>query len=1497
MPSIDDRVVAMQFDNAGFEQKIGSTLGFLDKLKTALRFDGANKGLSDLNSVGNGFNLHGVTSAVEGVTARFSNLGIIAITVLQNITNKAVDAGIRLGKSLSLDQTIAGFREYETNMNSIQTVLSNTAKDGTTLNDVNKALDQLNKYSDQTIYNFGQMAKNIGTFTAAGVDLNTSVGAIKGIANLAAISGSSAEQASSAMYQLSQAISTGTLRLIDWNSVTNAGLGGTVFQEALFETGKALGKIKDTPIDQTFKEWTDSGNTFRGSLEENWLTAEVLTTTLQGFTGDLTEAQIIALGYTKEQAAEVLRLGKLGIAAATEVKTLTQLLSTVKESVGSGWSQTFKLIFGNFDEAKDVFTGFNNALGGIVGRSADARNDLLKVWKDFGGRDLLIMTIVNSFESLAKIVNIVKGAFHEVFPEMTAGRLIRITRAVSDFAESMIPTAVQLRKLRTIFEGVFSAVAIGIEVIKEVGKAFYDILKSLGLFNSETGGTAFFEKLAEKMILLKKVLVDEGGIANFIGNISTKIQEFIASIKDMTIFDKFSDAISNLGIKSKISSDIFGKAWNWVTDMLGNVVTVIRKFVSFVKDTFVNLPQNIADYLSAANYDSALDTLNVGLFGGFVLILRDFFKNGLNFGDGIFDNLNATLEGLTGALTAFQTQVKADAVLKIASSLALLTGSILVLSLIDPAALTKAMGTMALGFGQLVVAMSLLSKVSDGVLSAIGTSVLATGLVILAGAMVVLAFAVKMLSDLSWTELAKGLAGVAILLGVVALAVGPISDASGGMIRAGIGISIIAVAINILVIAVKSLSTMNWEELGRGLAGVAGLLVILAGAVALMPAGMIIKAGGILIFSVALNILYLAVRAFSTMNWEQMNQGLLGIGAALTVMALAVALMPYRIVLLAPAILLISLALGKISRAVQTFGSMDWNSLARGLVGLGGSLAILAGAMFIMQSAVGGAVAIILIATALPLLALGIELFANIGWKALVAGLLSLTAVFVAVALGAAILAPILPAMVGFSLAILAVGAGLALFGVGSLLATAAFATLLTALTSGTLDIIEALKVILLFLPEFIVAVVKGISQLVLGIVQALPDIVLAFGKVIAAILVVLIRNIPAVAEAFVSLVKEALIALREIFPELVETGILIIGELLRGIKDNIVEFATLAFDIMILFMDTLTNKMPEIAAKGAELLIAFLQGIQNHIQDVATKAISVLVMFIDEIAKGSTSIITAGTNLIIDLIAGIGTALTLVTSAAVKTIIAFTLGLQDNILLIVQAGWDLVIGVIDGIADSVNKNAPRLRDAGLKLAGAMIDGMTFGLLSKSKSLFATVAGLGTDSAVSLKDALKIKSPSRVMFDIGVDTIDGFILGIERSGQGVAPAGTNVGNAIARGVQEALKNLDSDISSMGDFTPTITPVLDLTSVESEARRLGVILGTAPVSANVSFDRASQLSVATQPAEEVIAPTAPDRPSEVKFEQNIYSPEALTTSDIYRQTNNQIALAKEVLAAL
>ena len=409
--TIDERVVEMRFDNKQFESNVSTSMSTLDKLKQKLNLSGASKGLEDINTASKKVNMSGLGNSVEAVSAKFSAMQVIGITALSNITNSAVDAGKRIVSALTIDPVKTGFQEYETQINAVQTILANTSSKGTTIDQVNSALDELNRYADLTIYNFTEMTRNIGTFTAAGIDLETSVSAIQGIANLAAVSGSNSQQASTAMYQLSQALATGTVKLMDWNSVVNAGMGGEVFQNALKETSRLLGTGADAAI--------EASGSFRESLSDGWLTAEVLTETLKKFTtsgaaeylskftglsqetvdatlkatdawGDeadaidkAAEALANKSGKNKDEIKAALQMAKNAEDAATKVKTFTQLWDVLKESAQSGWSSTWKIIIGDFEDAKALLTPLADTLTGFINKMSAWRNNILQGALDF----------------------------------------------------------------------------------------------------------------------------------------------------------------------------------------------------------------------------------------------------------------------------------------------------------------------------------------------------------------------------------------------------------------------------------------------------------------------------------------------------------------------------------------------------------------------------------------------------------------------------------------------------------------------------------------------------------------------------------------------------------------------------------------------------------------------------------------------------------------------------------------------------------------------------------------------------------------------------------------------------------------------------------------------------------------------------------------------------------------------------------------------------------
>ena len=488
---VDQRVVEMQFNNAQFERNTKQSLSTIEKLKAALKFDDVGDSFSGITKAAKNVNLEPVSDGANEVYYRFKALDVVAGTVLSNITAKAMTLGWTLTKALIIDPRKSGLAEYETQINSVQTILANTQKEGTNLSQVNAALDELNRYADMTIYNFTEMTRNIGTFTAAGVKLDTSVQAIKGIANLAAISGSTSQQASTAMYQLSQALAAGTVKLMDWNSVVNAGMGGQVFQDALKETARVHGVAIDEMI---AKE-----GSFRETLQYGWLTASILTETLAKFTGDLSEEELRAIGYTEDQIAAIIKMGETANNAATKVKTFTQLIDTLKEAVQSGWTQSWEYIIGDFEEAKELWTEISDRLQTVISQSAEARNVLLQGGLQSGLNQFIDQGITDYSDLLTDMLTKVGKASGAITDEEieSAGGLAKTLKSGwlnADMLESSLLQVVkEASDLSKLSDEQLESMGLSREKVNDILKQFTELEEKV------QDGTISIDEFIEKM--------------------------------------------------------------------------------------------------------------------------------------------------------------------------------------------------------------------------------------------------------------------------------------------------------------------------------------------------------------------------------------------------------------------------------------------------------------------------------------------------------------------------------------------------------------------------------------------------------------------------------------------------------------------------------------------------------------------------------------------------------------------------------------------------------------------------------------------------------------------------------------------------------------------------------------------------------------------------------------------------------------------------------------
>ena len=831
--TIDERVVEMRFDNSRFERNVQTSLSTLDKLKNSLNLSGATKGFEEIDNASKKVNMSGLGSAVESVRMKFSALEVMAVTALANITNSAINTGKKLVSSLTIDPIKSGFQEYETQINAVQTILANTSSKGTTLDQVNNALDELNEYADQTIYNFTEMTRNIGTFTAAGVDLDKSVTSIKGIANLAAASGSNAQQASAAMYQLSQAIAAGKVQLMDWNSVVNAGMGGELFQNALKRTAEHFGYNVDTMISKY--------GSFRESLTEGgWLTTEVLTETLTQLSGAYTEADLIAQGYSEEQAKEITQLAQTASEAATKVKTFTQLFDTLKEAAQSGWTQSWEIIVGDFEEAKELLTEVSNVFGKIINDSAEARNSMLQGWKDLGGRVALVDALRNSFEGIMSVIAPIKEAFREIFPPITAQQLYGFTEGLKTLTERLTISEETSKNLKNTFKGLFAVLDIVRQVIMAVFDAIGSLLGGVGSLGSGVLGLtgSFGEWLVKLNEFIKQGDIFNkifGTIANVIKTVATGIRDFINLIAEKLVFpgfELFHSLLERVQTRMSQVGETVGGMENGVIsafDSMGRALEscqfiqllqalwdVIKKIGSGIASALGKIGSALSESLGNANFSGIIDLLNGVSFGAIAIGITKFvgtIKEQIDSIGRIKDSLIGILDSVRGCFEAYQTRLKAGALLKIAAAIAILVASLVTLALIDSDKLSKSLSAITVLFADLMASMAVFNKISGQVT---GTVKSTTAMLGMSTAVLILASALKKIGDLDIKQLSAGLVGITGLTAIMIAAAKIMGSGGKTIIKGSSQMVIFAAAIKILASACEDLSSLDWNQLAKG---------------------------------------------------------------------------------------------------------------------------------------------------------------------------------------------------------------------------------------------------------------------------------------------------------------------------------------------------------------------------------------------------------------------------------------------------------------------------------------------------------------------------------------------------------------------------------------------------------------------------------------------------------------------------------------------------------
>ena len=1246
--TVDEKVVSMQFDNKQFENNVHTSLNTLDKLKKSLKLTDAAKGLEEVDKAAKKIDFSQMETAAYRTGFHIKDVFLKLSSVLEyQVARRLIAVGKDLVSAFTIDPIFTGLQEYETQINAVQTILANTQSKGTTLDQVNDALDELNHYADMTIYNFTEMTRNIGTFTAAGVDLDTSVSAIKGIANLAAVSGSTSQQASTAMYQLSQALAAGKVQLMDWNSVVNAGMGGQVFQDALKETARVHG----IAIDDMIK----NEGSFRETLQHGWLTSEILTETLSKFTGDLTEEQLKSMGYTEEQVKEIMKLGETANDAATKVKTFTQLVDTLKEAAQSGWTQTWEILIGDFEEAKKLWTGVSDYFSEILNKSAEARNNVLQAWSDAGGRDMIIDSLKNAFQGLLSVIKPIKEAFSEIFPSVTSEQLLKITKSIKEITAKFKLNEKASENLKNTFKGLFAILDIFLTVVKSiisaVSKLFGGITKLGGGILDVTGS------LGEYVVGLRDSIKESGTF----GNILSKIAEILNAV-----FSRFVEVIGYINQK------LVAPGFKWFYSLLMGIGNVLKWIGSKINDVLSNLASGLKEAFSNGDLTNVTTLLGGGLLVIILKKVKDFvenLKNPLEGLSGIVDGVKEILGSVKDALTAWQQELQAKTLLKIAAAIAILAASILVISTIDEDRLMTSLGAITMLFAELMGALAIFAKIAGKIT---GVAKASLAMVSMSVSVLILAAALKTLSSINGEDLMKSLLGLAATF-VILLAALTYMSKIDKMGKGAGKLLVIATSLVIFASGLKILATMSWDDIGRSLVAMAGVFVILLGAMVIMQ------------------------------KFQGMTTG-------------------------AAVVLIVAGSLILMATALKIVGSMNWDQIAKSLVSVGATLLLITGVLAVMASlgvnAVIGAAAMVIMAAAINLLIPPLVILGLMSWESIGKGLVTLAGAFLILGVAGYTLGPVVPVILALSAAMALAGVGMLAFGAGMIAIGMGLTALATAFSTSGVIIIAGITAIITaiigLIPSIIEAIGKGIILICDTIANSAKSIMGAVVAIITAVMDALDQSIPKIVTVVFNLLEALLSGLVEFTPKLVKAVFDILVACLDGIAAGLPRIVEAAVNVVVSFLNGIAEQLPRVVQAGWDLIIDFIDGMTASINTNTPRLVASIKALFKSIINAAVTVLTGG---VVDLEASGGNLI----EGLKKGITSKLSGLWDK----VKSGFS---SFKDKVKNFFGIHSPSTMFA--EFGQYMDEGLVVGLNKYSGKVSDSAIGVGSEAADSMSKAI-----------------------------------------------------------------------------------------------------------------------------------------------------------------
>lgn len=1335
MSSIDERVVSMQFDNKQFESGVATSMSTLDKLKAKLSMTETAKGFEDLGKAAGKLDFSNLSVNIDGVTAKFTAFQSFVHGIFESLGNDVYNFGKRLVSSLTIDQISSGWSKYGEMATSVASIIAATGQSQET---TYQQLDKLNWFSDATSYSLTQMTGAYSKFAAAGVEAEDSMKAIMGLATASSRAGISASDSrfNNVLYNVAQAMGMGYLGTMDWKSLELAGIATVEFKQKLIDVGVELGELRkegDKVFTQKGAEVT--AENLRETLSEKWVNKDVMLGGFGAYGSFVDEVYQYAIthGVTAEEAMQALadttdQFGYAAMRSAQETKTWAEAVDATKDAVSTLWMKIFQDVIGNYEEAKEVWGAVSGVLYDMFAAPLEKAEQLLSVWKNFGGRNYLLQGVANTFEALSSVIGAVKKAFEGLIPNLSGFTLANATRHFRDFTETLKPSEETLEKITKAFSGLASIV----DLAKTIFGKVFGVVKSF--FASMSGGTVSILDVAAAIGEWVSNAVEAVKQSELFNEVFSKLGEIANRVGGF-----LRDALGNLvvyfleegsGIPGIINAilmtlqDLGGAILNIISDLTGWDLTgwfsVLSDVIGFLKEKLIG----VVELLSGDKDFSVWETLKnifkeIGEFlqpiveglGNFfsdtVGKVKEFVKN-IDF-SGVLEKVKSAAEWVGKALKTVWEWIK-----KLAEKVKELDFSDIT-SLLGGAAV----GGAGLGIWQLVGTIKdfisglkggekaggikeFLGGIKDAITDfseSLQKSVNVNMILKVAAAVMTLAIAVKMVSGIDPGALAVGLGAVSTLLGEVVTSLYAFSkfDVSGSLNKAATGMLILSIAVTVLAGAVKSLAELTWEQLAKGLTSVTVLLAELAGVTQITKAEDLIATGlGLLAVSEAVKILSSAAETFATLTWEQLGKA----GASITVLLAALAGFTQitnakDLIATGIGIIEVSFALKMLAGVAEAFGSMEWEELGKA-----------GAAIVVLLAALGGFTRLVdpkgMIAVGLAMIELGAafkifngvaESFGNMDWEELgkagaaIAGIMAIIAAF----------SVVVSKFGGGGGSLLVMGVGLIAVAAGLKIVVSAVAELATIPLDDLVKGIAALGAVLL---EISVAMVIAQSSF-LGAAGILV-VAVALNALLPPLLIMSTMSWESIAKGLVGLggalaivvaaaalataVLPGLLALSIALP-LIGVGLVAVGVGLTAIGAAVAAFSAMGIGAIETFV------------AGIELVLAT---ILTMLPNLATALADSIVLFVVTIGQGAAQILNAVVALGSAILSALITLVPQVVELVITTLSAILEGLITLVPQVLELVSEIILGILELLIDAV----PKVIELVFTTLTAIIDGL-----------------------------------------------------------------------------------------------------------------------------------------------------------------------------------------------